>query len=69
LRLFCCGYFNIDAADKFNDALVIVTGVKSFEDMLESSVAKFSKAAAKKGVKEGMKGKGALLLLNLVKKD
>lgn len=64
-----CGYFNIEAADKFNDAFAIVTGVSNFEDMLEAGVVKVSSSARKRGVTEGMKGKEALLLLNTVKND
>lgn len=64
-----CGYFSIEAADKFSDSFAIVRGVKDFEDMLEASVAKVSKAASKKGVREGMKGKEALLLMDTVKKQ
>ncbi|MFH1396900.1 MAG: DUF1805 domain-containing protein [archaeon] len=64
-----CGYINVEAADKFGDAVAIVTGVKSFEDMLEAKVVKVSEAAQNKGVEEGMTGKEALILLNTVKKD
>lgn len=64
--VLACGYLDVSAADKFGDAMAIVTGVKSFDDMLEANVVKVSEAAFNKGVKEGMKGKEALILLNTV---
>ena len=60
-----CGYFSIEAADKLKDAFAIVTGVNSFEDMLEKGVVKISEAARKKGIKEGMTGKETLTLMNV----
>jgi len=59
-----CGYFDINVANKVGDIAAIVTGVKTFDDMLNAKVVKVSEKAKEIGVKEGMKGKEALLLLS-----
>lgn len=58
-----CGYINLEIANKRNDVCALVTGVKSLEDMLEAKVFKLSNAALQAGIKEGMTGKEALLLM------
>ena len=58
-----CGYFSIAPADKLGDRFAIVTGVKSFEDMLQAKIRQFSKAAAESGVADSMTGRDALLLM------
>ena len=55
-----CGYFAVETADKVGDAVAIVTGVGSFDDMLAAPVKKCSAAAAKLGVTCGMTGREAL---------
>ena len=59
--LLGCGYIAPETADKVDDALAVVTGVKSFDDMLAAPVKRFSSAAAKLGVTDGMTGREALL--------
>ena len=59
-----CGYFSLDAANKFGHALVIVTGVNSFQDMLSAEVKACSAKAAEMGVTVGMTGAEALLKIN-----
>ena len=59
-----CGYLSTETADKLGHALAVVTGVANFDDMLSAKVARLSAAAAAKGVKQGMSGKEALLLMN-----
>ena len=59
-----CGYFDIETANKLNEAVAIVTGVKSYDDMLAAKVIKVSAAAQELGVKLDLTGKEALLLLN-----
>ena len=59
-----CGYFDIETANRLNEPVAIVTGVKSYEDMLSAKVVRLSKAAQAKGLKEGILGKEALILLN-----
>ena len=58
-----CGYFSVMTPDKFNEAVAIVTGVKTYDDMFAASVIKVSRAAAELGVREGMTGREALALL------
>ena len=55
-----CGYFSVETADKVGDAVAIVTGVGSFDDMLAAPVKKCSAAAAALGVACGMTGRDAL---------
>lgn len=59
-----CGYINIDVANKVNDVCAIVTGVKTPDDMLDAKVVAVSNKAEKLGVKTGMTGKEALLLMS-----
>lgn len=56
-----CGYLSLETAEKMKDALAIVTGVSSYEDMLKASVKKVSIEAVKLGVQPGMTGEEALL--------
>ncbi len=55
-----CGYLNIDVANKLGDAAVRVTGVKSFEDVLNARAADVSEAAKKLGITIGMPAREAL---------
>lgn len=59
-----CGYFDIETSNKLSEPVAIVTGVKSYEDMLEAKVIKVSKAAQELGIDIGLSGKEALLKLN-----
>lgn len=56
----CCGFLNIDAAERLGVAAAMVSGVKSFEDILEAEVKAETTKAQAAGVKTGMKGKDAL---------
>ena len=58
-----CGYISLEAAEKFGDALAIVTGVACYDDMLQAKVARLSSAAAARGLAVGMTGREALLRL------
>ena len=58
-----CGYFDVNTANKVGDAAAIVTGVKTFDEMLNANVIKVSEKAKELGIKEGMKGKDALKLM------
>jgi len=51
-------------ANKVNDVCAIVTGVKTPNDMLDAKVVAVSTAAAQLGIKEGITGKEALLLMS-----
>ena len=59
-----CGYINVAAANRVGDICAIVTGVKTPEDMLEAHVVDMSEKAAELGIKKGMIGTEALLLIS-----
>jgi len=58
-----CGYFDVSVANRVGDAAAIVTGVKTIEEMLAAPVVRVSDRARDAGVKEGVSGREALLLL------
>lgn len=58
-----CGYLNMEIADKLDDVAVRVTGVKSFEDVLNAKAVDISHAAKKRGIMNGMTAKDALNLM------
>ena len=49
-----CGYLNINTANKLGDIAGRVTGVKSFDDVLQASIVEVSENAKKIGLTEGM---------------
>jgi uncharacterized protein YunC (DUF1805 family) len=55
-----CGYFDVNVANRVGDAAAIVTGVKTLEQMLEAPIVRAETA----GVRPGMTGREALLLLH-----
>ena len=56
-----CGYLNMDVANKLGDAAVRVTGVRSFDDVLNAKAVDVSEAAEKLGITAGMTAREALL--------
>ena len=58
-----CGFLNMDAAERFNVAAAMVSGVKNFDDVFKAEVKAVTSKAQKKGIKPGMTGKEALKLL------
>lgn len=58
--LVCCGFINMDAAERLGVAAAMVSGVKSFDDVLNAEVKATTTKAQVAGVKAGMKGKEAL---------
>ncbi|MCK4439379.1 DUF1805 domain-containing protein [Candidatus Bathyarchaeota archaeon] len=55
-----CGFLNVDAAERLGVAAAVVSGVKSFEDVLEEEVKAVTSKAETLGVSIGMKGADAL---------
>lgn len=55
-----CGYLNMETADKLGDVAAVVSGVDSFEDVLQASVNSVSKKALNIGIEKGMTGRQAL---------
>lgn len=62
--LLGCGYISLAPAEKLHDALAIVTGVSSYDDMLAAEIRQVSGAARELGIVPGMTGKEALLKLS-----
>lgn len=62
--LLGCGYISLAPAEKLHDALAVVTGVSSCEDMLAAEVRQVSEAARELGIVPGMTGREALLKLS-----
>ncbi|MHB9139024.1 MAG: YunC family protein [Victivallaceae bacterium] len=56
-----CGYFSVETADKLRESVAVVTGVKTYDDMLKASVVKLSAAAQQAGITAGMSGRETLL--------
>ena len=55
-----CGFLNVDVAENLGIAAAVVSGVKSFEDMLNEKVKAATSKAKNLGVHMGMKGVDAL---------
>ena len=58
--LVCCGFINMDAAERLGVAAAMVSGVKSFDNVLKAEVKAATTKAQIAGVKVGMKGLDAL---------
>ncbi|MBU2540361.1 MAG: DUF1805 domain-containing protein [Candidatus Omnitrophica bacterium] len=59
-----CGYLNLAAAEKFDDAACIVKGVKTIKDLLKAKIVFATKRARKLGVYPDMKASEAILKLS-----
>jgi len=55
-----CGFLNIDAAEKLGITAAMVSGVKTFEDVLAAEIKAATTKAKNLGVEMGMKGSEAL---------
>ena len=60
--LVCCGFINMDAAERLSVAAAMVSGVKTFNDVLNAEVKAATTKAQALGVTAGVKGKDALQL-------
>ncbi|MEM3700570.1 MAG: DUF1805 domain-containing protein [Candidatus Bathyarchaeia archaeon] len=58
-----CGFLNMDVAERLGVAAAMVSGVKTFDDVLNTSVKAVTSKAEMFGVKVGMKGAEALKLM------
>ncbi len=56
-----CGYLNMEVANRLGDVAVRVTGVKTFEDVLNAKASDVSEAAGRLGISVGMPAKEALM--------
>lgn len=48
-----CGYLNLEAAEKFDDVAVKITGVSTIEDALKAQVHSCTSCAKNLGIKDG----------------
>jgi uncharacterized protein YunC (DUF1805 family) len=55
-----CGFLNMESAEKLGVAAAVVSGVKTFEDVLNGQVKAVTSKAKTLGVEVGMKGTDAL---------
>ena len=55
-----CGYLNMESVNKTGEVAVRVTGVRSFEDLLNAKVANVSEKARALGISEGITAREAL---------
>jgi len=55
-----CGFLNVEAAERLGVAAAMVSGVKTFEDVLNAQVKAVTSKAKVLGVEAGMKGVDAL---------
>jgi len=55
-----CGFLNVEAAERLNVAAAMVSGVKTFEDVLNAQVKAMTTRAKSLGVETGMKATEAL---------
>lgn len=58
-----CGYLNMEIANKLGDSAVRVTGVRSFEDVLNAKAVDVSENAKRLGITVGMTAKEALNMM------
>jgi uncharacterized protein YunC (DUF1805 family) len=55
-----CGFLNVESAEKLGVAAAVVSGVKTFDDVLNGQVKAVTSKAKTLGVEVGMKGADAL---------
>lgn len=60
-----CGYFDVGVANRVGDAVAIVTGVKTIDELLAAPIVRLSDKARELGVAEGMSGREALMRLKV----
>jgi uncharacterized protein YunC (DUF1805 family) len=58
-----CGFLNVDAAEKLGVTAAVVSGVRTFDDVLEAEVKAVTSKAEMRGIRRGMTGLEALKLL------
>ncbi|MDH7595519.1 MAG: YunC family protein [Candidatus Bathyarchaeia archaeon] len=58
-----CGFLNIEAAEKLNVVAAMVSGVRTFEDVLKADIKVVTSKAKMRGISVGMKGEEAIRLL------
>ncbi|MGM0444056.1 MAG: YunC family protein [Fibrobacterota bacterium] len=62
--ILACAYLNVDTAEKTGEAMALVSGVATFEDMKKARITAVSTPAARLGVRIGMSGSEALRIFS-----
>ena len=57
-----CGFLNVDAAEKLGVTAAVVSGVRTFDDVLRAKVKAVTSKAEMRGIRRGMTGLEALRL-------
>ena len=55
-----CGFLNMEVAERIGATAAMVSGVKTFEDVLNAQVKAVTSKAKSLGIQEGMKGADSL---------
>jgi uncharacterized protein YunC (DUF1805 family) len=50
-----CGYINVSAMERLGNAACVVSGVKTFEDVLNAEIKEVTTKASEMGAKKGMR--------------
>jgi len=58
-----CGFLNVESAEKLGVTAAVVSGVKTFDDVLNGQVKAVTSEAKNLGIEVGMKGADALKLM------
>lgn len=58
-----CGFLNVDVANRLGVMAAKVSGVKTFDDVLEAEIKEVTSKAEMNGITKGMKGREAVKLL------
>jgi len=58
-----CGFLNVDVAERLGVTAAMVSGVKTFDDLLDAEIKAVTSEAEMKGIRQGMKGREAVKLL------
>jgi len=58
-----CGFLNVDVAERLGVTAAMVSGVKTFDDVLDAEIRAVTSEAEMKGIRQGMKGREAVKLL------
>jgi uncharacterized protein YunC (DUF1805 family) len=59
-----CGFLNVENAEKLGVTAAVVSGVKTFDDVLNGQVKAVTSKAKNLGIEVGMKGADALKLMS-----
>ena len=61
--ILSCGFLNIEAAEKIGIAAAMVSGVETFEDILNAGIRAVTTQGRKRGIEIDMSGREALFKL------